>query len=217
MRRSVTLGLAAVLLLAGLAAQAAVTPTTHYRWKDTAGVVHYGDTIPASALAGGYDIVNDKGQLVRHVERELTPAERKLAEQAAARAAASKRAAQQRSIEDAQLLSAYPTEQALAESQQGQLKQIQVQIQTLQSNLGNQENSLTELLAHAAELEHDKQPIPPYVHQRIADQRRTVNDERNALTQQRADLAAAKVRFAAQLEHYRQLRAQYGGAAASSP
>ena len=55
------------------------TPTTHYRWTDASGVVHFGDTIPSSALAGGYDIVNAQGMVVRHVERELTPAERRAA------------------------------------------------------------------------------------------------------------------------------------------
>ncbi|HET7562056.1 MAG TPA: DUF4124 domain-containing protein [Rhodanobacteraceae bacterium] len=211
MRPSVLLVLAAVLSMAGSVAAADTTPATHYRWTDTAGVVHFGDTIPSSALAGGYDIVDDKGLVVRHIGRELTPAERKAAELAAAKAAAAKRDAQQQSIEDAQLLSAYPTDKSLEESQQGQLLQMRAQIATLESNLNNQEASLTELLAHAADLEHSKRPIPPYIHTRIADQRQTVNSERAALAQQRADLAQAKLKFAAQLDHYRKLRARYGG------
>ncbi|HET7930466.1 MAG TPA: DUF4124 domain-containing protein [Rhodanobacteraceae bacterium] len=211
MRPSVLLVLAAVLSMAGSVAVADTTPATHYRWTDSAGVVHFGDTIPSSALAGGYDIVDDKGLVVRHVGRELTPAERKAAALAAAKAAATRRDAQQQKLEDAQLLSAYPTAKSLADSQQGQLLQMQTQITTLEGNLRNQEASLTELLAHAADLEHNKQTIPPYVHTRIADQRQTVNSERAALAQQRVDLANAKVRFAAQLDHYRKLRARYGG------
>lgn len=216
MHRSCLLVLAATMAMAASLAAADTTPATHYRWKDTAGVVHFGDTIPASALAGGYDIVDNKGMVVRHVERELTPAERKAAAAAAAKVAAAKRQAQQQSIDDAQLLSAYPTDKSLADSQQGQLLQMQVQITTLETNLRNQESSLTELLGHAADLEHSKQPIPPYVHTRIADQRQAVNTERAALAQQRADLAAAKLRFAAQLDHYRKLRARYTGSSADT-
>ncbi len=211
MRPSALLVLAAVLSMAASVAAADTTSATHYRWTDTAGVVHFGDTIPSSALAGGYDIVDDKGIVVRHIGRELTPAERKAAALAAAKVAAAKRDAQQQSIEDAQLLSAYPTDKSLADSQQGQLLQMQVQITTLESNLRNQEGSLTDLLAHAADLEHNKQPIPPFIHTRIANQRQTVNSERAALAQQRADIAQAKLRFAAQLDHYRALRARYSG------
>ncbi len=202
--------LATALLIAGVAAAAPPTPSTHYRWKDAQGVVHFSDTIPASALAGGYDVVSSDGRVIRHVQRELTPAERKAAAAEAAREAAAKRRAQQQTIEDAQLLSAYPDVQSLEASQQGQLRQIEGDIATLETNLRNQEATLTDLLGHAADLEHAKQPIPPYIHKRIAKQRQTINDERHALSQRREDLADARVRFAKQLEHYRELRARYG-------
>lgn len=197
----------AALTLPALAAND--TPTTHYRWKDASGVVHFGDTIPASALAGGYDIVNSQGMVVRHVSRELTPAERRAADAAAAREAAARREAQQRKLADAQLLAAYPSERDLHRFQQAQLRQIQTDIATLERNLHSQEDSLTELLAHAADIEHSGKPVPPYVSKRIADQRQTVNDERNALAQRHTDYAKAKEQFAARLEHYRALRAKF--------
>jgi hypothetical protein len=185
------------------------TPTTHYRWTDASGVVHFSDTIPSSALAGGYDIVDSQGMVVRHVERELTPAERRAAAARAAQDAAARRDAQQRRIADAQMLTAYPTDKDLQASQQAQLHQIQADIGSLETNLRSQEDSLTELLAHAADLEHSKQPIPPYVSKRIAEQRESVNGERAALVQKRADFARTETRFAAQLEHYRALRAKF--------
>ena len=188
------------------------TPTTHYRWTDASGVVHFSDTIPSSALAGGYDIVNAQGLVVRHVERELTPAERRAAAARAAQEAAVRRDAQQRRVADAQMLAAYPTDQDLKASQQAQLQQIQADISSLETNLRSQEDSLTELLAHAADLEHSEQPIPPYVSKRIAEQRQSVNDERAALVQKRADFVQTEVRFAAQLEHYRALRAKFSNA-----
>lgn len=218
MRRTIVswvslLMLAAVVALPAMAGPP--TPSEHYRWKDTAGVVHFSDTIPASALPGGYDIVNNDGRVVRHVGRELTPAERAAAAAAAAQAAAAKRAANQQHLEDAQMLAAFPTAKALEQSQQGQLQQIEADIKNLQANLGNQEDSLGELLSHAADLEHAKKPIPPYVNKRIAAQRDTVNNERAALVQRRADLANAKLKFAAQLQRYHDLKTKYQGASAS--
>lgn len=209
------LPVALLALAIALPARAADNTTaTHYRWKDTAGVVHFGDTIPADALAGGYDIVNNNGMVVRHVARELSPDERRAAQAAAAQAAAAKRAAEQQNLADAQMLAAYPTDKALADSQHGQLKQMQMDIATLQTNLSSQEATLAELLAHAADLQHAKKPIPPVVTNQIAEQRAAVNDERTELTKRRADLARTETRFAAQLARYRTLRAKYQGSTA---
>lgn len=189
---------------------------THYRWKDPSGVVHFSDTIPASALAGGYDIVNNNGLVVRHVPRELTPEERKAAAAEAARDASMKRIRQQQNMEDSQLLTAYPTEQDLAHSQQGQLQQIRLDIGTLQTNLRSQENTLTDLLSHAADLEHSGKPIPPGVSRTIAEQRTTVNGERKAIAQRQSDLTEATAKFASQLARYRALRSKYGSADSAS-
>ncbi|HEX5352680.1 MAG TPA: DUF4124 domain-containing protein [Rhodanobacteraceae bacterium] len=211
MRRFSTILPLAALLCCGLCVPAFAsppTPVTHYRWKDASGVVHFSDTIPASALAGGYDIVNGHGMVVRHVDRELSPTERRSAAASAARAAAVKRKLQQQRIEDAQMLAAYSSAEDLEHSQQAQLQQLQDDIATLGTNLRSQEDSLTELLAHAADLEHSDKPVPAYVNQRIADQRATVNNERAVLTQRHADFANAKRRFAQQLAHYQALRKQ---------
>lgn len=215
MRRRPSSLLVAAVLACGLCAPAfaeSPTPATHYRWKDASGVVHFSDTIPSSALAGGYDIVDTQGMVVRHVDRELTPAERRAAAAVAARDAAARRAARQLQLEDSRMLAAYPTDKDLQQSQQAQLQQIQADITSLETNLRSQEDSLTELLAHAADLEHAGQPIPPYVNKRIAEQRRSVNDERAALVQRHTDFANAQMRFAAQLERYRALRVKFSSA-----
>jgi hypothetical protein len=214
MRRTVLPLLPALLLAASVVTPARATDNTtavHYRWTDSAGVVHFADTIPASALAGGYDVVDNNGRVVRHVARELTPAERKAAAAEAARQAAAKRAAQQQNLEDTQMLSAYPTDKDLQQSQQAQLQQIQTDIATLQTNLRSQEGTLTDLLAHAADLEHAGEPIPADVSRRISEQRESVNQERGALVQRRADLVEAQAKFAAQLQRYHALRAKYQG------
>lgn len=212
MRRIALTLLPAALLAAAVTMPAFAgdtTPTVHYRWKDATGVVHFSDTIPASALAGGYDIVNNDGMVVRHVARELTPAERRAAAALAAQEAEARRVTQRQHLEDAQLLAAYPTDKDLEAFQQAQLKQIEADIDTLQTNLHSQEDSLTELLSHAADLEHSGKPIPPYVNKRIAEQREIVNGERSAVVKRRADLAGTKLRFDAQLQRYRALRAKY--------
>jgi hypothetical protein len=202
--------LSSVLLLpmAAAAANGGSTPTTHYRWRDALGVVHFADTIPASALGSGYDIVNDQGMVIRHVDREMTPAERRAAAAEAARAAAVRNAARQRELADSQLLAAYPSEADLRQSQQAQLKQFQFDIDSLQTNLRSQEQTLTDLLAHAADVEHSGETVTHGLQKRIADQRQTVNGERDELARKQNELASTRRKFAAELKHYRELRAK---------
>ncbi|HET9836255.1 MAG TPA: DUF4124 domain-containing protein, partial [Rhodanobacteraceae bacterium] len=119
------IAIAVLLCLSTLAAAGDNTPIFHYRWHDAQGGLHYSDSIPPSAVYLGYDIVNDNGMLVRHVDREKTPAERAAAEAEAARAAAAARAAEQQATADRQLLASYPSEAELREAHQAKLAQMQ--------------------------------------------------------------------------------------------
>ncbi|MBS0432745.1 MAG: DUF4124 domain-containing protein [Proteobacteria bacterium] len=196
------------LLVCAAAGAANVTSTTHYRWRDAQGVVHFGDTIPPEAVPLGYDIVNDQGLVVRHVDRQKTAAERAAAAAETARQAAAKRAVQQQALNDSQLLAAYPDEAGLREAHDAKLAQMQQSIDATQANLRSQEQSLADLLARAAELERNNQPVPPYLHKRVADQRQSVADERNEILRMQNERAQTAKQFDAELLHYRELRAK---------
>lgn len=188
------------------------TPTTHYRWHDAQGGLHYSDSIPPNAVHLGYDIVDDNGLLVRHVEREKTPEEHAAAEAEAAQVAAAKRAASQQALADQQLLAAYPDEAELRETHQARLAQMQQNINTTQSNLHSQEQSLADLLAHAAELERSGKPVPAALRTRLADQRKNVADERSEIAHLQSEREATAKKQDAELQRYRILstKAQSG-------
>ena len=202
--------------LASAAAAQNVTPTTHFRWHDAQGVVHYSDTIPPEAVRFGYDVVDDQGLLVRHVDREKTAAERAAAAAETARQAAAKRAADQQELADRQLLSAYPNEAELKEAHDSKLAQMQQSITTTQSNLRSQEQSLADLLAHAAELERSGQPVPPYLRKRVTDQRQSVADERNEVARMQHEREQTAQQFDAEIQRYRMLRVKEQQAEAAS-
>lgn len=216
MRLSLPPALIFVLLCASTAWAGNATPTTHFRWHDAQGVVHYSDSIPPEAVRFGYDIVNDQGLLVRHVEREKTATERAAAAAEAARLAAAKRAAQQQALADTQLLAAYPNETELKEAHQAKLAQMQQSIHTTQSNLRSQEQSLADLLAHAAELERSGEPVPAYLRKRVIDQRQSVADERNEVARMQHEREQTAQQFDVELQRYRTLRAKALEAEAAS-
>lgn len=200
--------IAVLLCLSAAAAARDNTPVFHYRWHDAQGGLHYSDSIPPAVVPLGYDIVNDKGMLVRHVDREKTPAERAAADAEAAKAAAAKRAADDQARADRQLLAAYPTETDLRGAQQAKLAQIQQNIVTTQQNLQSQEKSLADLLAHAADLERSGKSVPPFMTKRLIEQRKSVADERNEMKRLQAQRMATAKQLDAELQRYRTLNAR---------
>jgi hypothetical protein len=105
MRRT-SLILAAAMAVTCAQAQTENKNGTHYKWRDGQGLPHYSDSINAEAIKYGYDVVNDRGLVIQHVERQLNPEERAAARKAADEQAAQQRAAQDRARNDSQMLSA---------------------------------------------------------------------------------------------------------------
>lgn len=182
-------------------------PTYRYRWKDAAGLPHYSDSLTSDAMKYGYELVNDRGIVVQHVDRQLNPEERAAAQKAAEQQAVLDRAAEQRKRNDAQMLAAYPTEASFKTLQQENLDSLDQQINTTRSNLRSQEKALTDLLTRAGDIERAKQPVPPYLTQGIAKQRDVVARQRDALEREQTARDAQVQKNTQDLMHYRDLKA----------
>ena len=201
---------AAVALITGLALHAQSTPNTgslRYKWQDNQGLVHFSDSLSTEAMKFGYDVVNDRGMIVQHVPRQLSPEERAVANKLAAIEAAKQRAAQDRANAEAQMLAAYPDEASYRMSQQQQLDTIDQQIRTTELNLRGQEKALADLLSRAGDIERAKKPVPKYLIDSIADQRNVVTAQRNALLRQQTERAQDVQQQARALTRYRELKA----------
>jgi len=182
-------------------------PTYRYRWKDAAGLPHYSDSLTSDAMKYGYELVNDRGIVVQHVDRQLNPEERAAAQKAAEQQAVLDRAAEQRKRSDAQMLAAYPTEASFKTLQQENLDSLDQQINTTRSNLRSQEKALTDLLTRAGDIERAKQPVPPYLTEGIAKQRDVVARQREALEREQTARDAQVQKNTQDLIHYRDLKA----------
>jgi len=208
MRKSLSI-LIAITLLASvpLRAQQASGNGMRYKWVDGKGLLHFSDGLSQDAIKYGYDVVNDQGLVVQHVQRQLSPEERAAAQKLAAQQAAAQRAAQDRARADEEMLSAYPDEAAYKAALQQALANMDQQIHTSKLNLRSQEQALTELLGRAAEFEHDKQPLSKFLQDSIAKQRGVVSELQALLQRQQAQRQQAAQAQAQQLAHYRALQA----------
>jgi hypothetical protein len=208
MRRTVFV-IATLALAAGLQAQAQNTKQggIRYRWHDASGLPHYSDSLSSDALKYGYDLVNDRGLVIQHVDRQLNPEERAAAHKLADEQAAQRRAEEERTRADSQTLAAYPTEDAYKTSQQQNLGSIDQQINTTRVNLHSQEKALADLLTRAGDLERAKQPLPKFLSDSISKQRNVVAGLRNTLERQQNARDAAEQKNGQDLQHYRDVKA----------
>ncbi|SFR96175.1 hypothetical protein SAMN05216570_1359 [Dyella sp. OK004] len=200
----------AILAASSFTAMAQSNPNsngTRYKWRDAQGLPHYSDSLTTDAIKYGYDVVNDRGLVIQHIERQLNPEERAAARKQADELAAQQRAAQERVRNDSQMLSAYPNEAAYKATLQQELDNVDQQISTTRLNLHSQEKALTDLLTRAGDLERAKQPVPKFLNDSIAKQRSIVAGQRGALDRQQAARDAAAQKMEQQLQHYRELKA----------
>ena len=206
--RKLLSAVAVVTLFASLSVNAQKnTSSVHYKWHDGQGLLQFSDSLSAEAMKYGYDVVNDRGLVIQHVPRQMTPAERAVANKLAEQEAAKQRAAQEVANAEAQMLSAYPDEESYRIWQQQELDTVDQQIHTTQINLRSQEKALTDLLARAADIERSKEPVPKFLTDSIAKQRDVVTGQRSTLQRQQAIRAQTVQEQAGKLARYRELKA----------
>ena len=210
--RSLASFLVVAALTVGVIASAA-TPTNEkrnrYKWTDGQGHLHYDDALPIEALQFGYDIVNSQGLTIKHVDRARTTEEMKTDKDAAEKNAAAKRVADAQSKTDQQMLAAYPSEHDLAVAQQSQIDMIDQSVHATEVSLQNQEKSLSEMLAHAADLDRTGKPVPASLQQQIDTLRLTVEKQKTYINNKSAEKAADAQRFETEIAHYREVQAKH--------
>jgi hypothetical protein len=189
------------------AAVAAGTSKTQFRWTDAAGIPHYSDTLTSDALQFGYDVLNAKGVVVKHIDRQRTAEELLAAEAAAQAAAAAKREADLRELTDQRMLAAYPTEHDLVIARQAQLDSIDHNIRSANNSLGVQERGLSDMLAQAASFEHNKTPVPDTLRKQIESLRKSVDSLRAYIARREQEKVDTAKKLEIDLAHYREARA----------
>ena len=179
---------------------------SQFRWKDAAGTPHYSDMLTPEALQSGYDILNAKGAVVKHVDRQRTPEELFAEESAAQEAASAKRAADAQAVIDKRMLAAYPTETDLVAARQAQLDGIDQNIKAANNSLSVQERGLSDALARAASFDHENKPVPEAQQKQIESLRKSVDALRAYVARRQAEKVEAGKKLEIDLVHYREAR-----------
>lgn len=115
-----------------------------YRWVDSNGRVHYSDTMPPQQAGMGHSELDKQGRVLRDVERTRRTAEEQRRAELARRLADEER---QRELEqdrrDRALLTSYTSEDEIDLVRNRALELEQLQIDSLQAQMGNASEKLT--------------------------------------------------------------------------
>jgi len=199
--------LVSMLALGSFAASPAMAGKL-YKWVDDKGNVHYSDQVPPDAARLAHKELNDRGVTVKQVARAKT------AEELAAEAAQALVEAELRKVAEAQaqadraLMLSYSTEDDLFRTRDQELGVIDANMATAKLTMASQEKNLSDLLAHAAGFERNKEAIPKPVADSIAAVRAQIDAQKKSLTEREASKEAVRKDYEAKLLRWRELSAK---------
>lgn len=182
-----------------------VLAQTVFRWIDEEGRVHLGHAVPPEYRSLGFERLAPDGRVLETVPPELTPEER-AAERERRRLQAQLEAEQaSQATRDRLLLAAYRNEQDLIDTRNLRLDAMGQQRRALETSHRLAVQRFEDLVARAAELDRQSQPILPSLQASINESRTEIRRLRRALDDVDARMVEVSERFELELERYRTL------------
>jgi hypothetical protein len=170
--KSITLTVAALVLATGVA-EAQEKVQRSYRWVDSHGVVHYGDSVPAEYSRSQTSELNNQGIELRHSPAQLSPSDAASAEARAAEAARQRQ-------HDQFLLSTYTSPRDIEQLRDERVGLVEAQVTAARGFLTAAEKRMQTLEQRAqnfrpySKLENARRMPDPLAEELV----RTVNEER---------------------------------------
>lgn len=204
------------LVVLGLVVALPVSAGKLYKWVDEKGNVHYSDCVPPEAAKLAREEKNQDGVTVKEVARA------KIEEELAAEAAQRVKDEEARKIAEAQaqadraLMLSYTTEDDLLRAREQELGVIEANMATAKLTIASQEKNLSDLLAHAADFERNKKPVPQAVTDSIAHVRAQIEAQQKTLKEREGSKDTVHNEYEAKLLRWRELSAKNAKDAAAA-
>lgn len=196
------------ILVLGLVVALPASAGKLYKWVDEKGNVHFSDKVPPEAAKLAREEKNQDGVTVKQVARAKT--EEELAAEAAQRVKdeEARKLAEAEAQADRALMLSYTTEDDLIRAREQELGVIDSNMATARLTIGSQEKNLSDLLAHAADFERSKKPVPQAVTDSIAHVRAQIEAQQKTLKEREAAKETVRKDYEAKLLRWRELSAK---------
>jgi len=194
------------ILIAGIISLMATSLAAEtYRWKDKDGKIHYGAAVPAEYADQPYDILNNAGLVIEHVEDTTIPLEVKVKKKIKKERAPLISEQTRQTQSDKLLLIRYSSEEDILQGQELELAQLGYESKVVNKSYQSTSIAIRNQISEAADQQRAGQPISPETQQNI-DQlyARFAKDEKRriVLTNRETQIRA---RYQAEVERYRRL------------
>jgi len=151
-----------------------------YKYKDDQGREITGSRVPAEFVKNGYQVLNERGQVIEVVQRTLTAEERAAQSEQLEQQRLLEQAALRQEEEDRMLLRLYRTPEEVVRRRDATIEQLEAQMIVLNSLLEDAEEKLAELEQRVVNNENAGTKIPANLAAQVED----ASNERNRLATQ---------------------------------
>src|SRR6056300_1215737 len=169
-----------ILLLISALFISQATAANLYKYKDDQGREITGSRVPAEFVKNGYQVLNERGQVIEVVQRTLTAEERAAQSEQLEQQRLLEQAALRQEEEDRMLLRLYRTPDEVVRRRDATIEQLEAQMIVLNSLLEDAEEKLAELEQRVVNNENAGTQIPANLAAQVED----ASNERNRLATQ---------------------------------
>ena len=195
------------ILIAGIISLMATSLAAEsYRWKDKDGKTHYGAAVPAEYADQPYDILNNAGLVIEHVEDTTIPIEVKVKKKIKKKTREPLISEETRQAQsDKLLVIRYSSEEEILQGQELELAQLGYDLKVINKSHQSTTTAIRSQISLAADQQRAGQQISPETQQKI-DQlyaRYAQDVKRQTIMNNRA--TRIRDRYQAEIERYRHL------------
>jgi hypothetical protein len=190
-------------LLLSFATAAAAKPLYRYRNAEGNVVVDY--QVPVDAVAGGYEVLNNKGMVIKVVPRALSPEELK------AKGAQTKREQEARAEQDRlrkwdeSLMLRYSTVADIEDAQRRGLGDMQIRLSILKSNRYSLKQKVENYQAQAADTERAGKNVDVERLRTIESLQKEIASTESDIRERERDIKALDAAYKADIERFKML------------
>jgi len=175
-----------------------------YRWKDKDGKIHYGAVIPAEYADQPYDVLNDSGVVIKHVEDTSTP-KTVIVEQEVEEEKPDKSIAARQLMSDQLLLVQYRSEEEILKALEVEITQLGYEARLINQSYESTGNAIRDQIRQAADQQRANQAIDEEQRANIRKLYARYSHDKDQHEQLKEREEKIRARFQTDLERYRKL------------
>jgi hypothetical protein len=173
-----------------------------YRYTNEKGVQVIDDKVPPEFTPKGYDIINRDGTLIERVPRQLSEEELRLRNTAESRAQLKEEEALRMRAWDESLLLRYSDIEDIKEAQTRAVRDLQIRISILKSNLVTIKAQIEREQEKAADIERRGSAVPEAMSKNIDIMRLEIEDTEQSIRVRREEIDSVNASYQRDIERF---------------